>query len=96
MLEHYSPVLLDKMIGITAAGLIMSYALYTMNPDTIRTHHTANLIYTVPLVMYGVFRYIYLLHHQSRGGDPSHDLVRDHHLMIAVGGWLVATIWLIA
>ncbi len=96
VLEHYSPVLLDKMIGITAAGLIMSYALYTMNPDTIRVHHTANLIYTVPFVMYGVFRYIYLLHHQSRGGDPSHDLVRDHHLMIAVGGWLVATIWLIA
>lgn len=96
VLEHYSPVLLDKMIGITAAGLIMSYALYTMNPDTIRVHHTANLIYTVPFVMYGVFRYIYLLHHQSRGGDPSHDLVRDHHLMIAVGGWLATTIWLIA
>jgi len=96
VLEHYSPVLLDKMIGITAAGLIMSYSLYTMNADTIRIHNTPNLIYTVPFVMYGVFRYIYLLHHQSRGGDPSHDLVRDHHLLIAVGAWLVATILLIA
>jgi 4-hydroxybenzoate polyprenyltransferase len=96
VLEHYSPVLLDKMIGITAAGLIMSYSLYTMNPDTIRIHNTPNLIYTVPFVMYGVFRYIYLLHHQSRGGDPSHDLVRDHHLLIAVGAWLAATILLIA
>lgn len=96
VLEHYSPVLLDKMIGITAAGLIMSYSLYTMNPDTIRIHGTANLIYTVPFVMYGVFRYIYLLHHQSRGGDPSHDLVRDPHLLIVVGAWLAATILLIA
>ncbi|MDE2309356.1 MAG: decaprenyl-phosphate phosphoribosyltransferase [Betaproteobacteria bacterium] len=96
VLEHYSPVLLDKMIGVTAAGLIMSYSLYTMNPDTIRIHGTSNLIYTVPLVMYGVFRYIYLLHHQSRGGDPSHDLVRDPHLFIAVGAWVIATIWLIA
>ncbi len=96
VLEHYSPVLLDKMIGITAAGLIMSYSLYTMNPDTIRIHNTPNLIYTVPFVMYGVFRYIYLLHHQSRGGDPSHALVRDHHLLIVVGGWLLTTIWLIA
>jgi 4-hydroxybenzoate polyprenyltransferase len=96
VLEHYSPVLLDKMIGITAAGLIMSYSLYTMNADTIRIHGTANLIYTVPFVMYGVFRYIYLLHHQSRGGDPSHDLVRDPHLFIVVGAWLVATILLIA
>jgi 4-hydroxybenzoate polyprenyltransferase len=96
VLEHYSPVLLDKMIGITAAGLIMSYSLYTMNADTIRIHGTANLIYTVPFVMYGVFRYIYLLHHQSRGGDPSHDLVRDPHLIIVVGAWLAATILLIA
>jgi 4-hydroxybenzoate polyprenyltransferase len=96
VLEHYSPVLLDKMIGITAAGLIMSYSLYTMNAETIRIQGTANLIYTVPFVMYGVFRYIYLLHHQSRGGDPSHDLVRDPHLLIVVGAWLAATILLIA
>jgi 4-hydroxybenzoate polyprenyltransferase len=96
VLEHYSPVLLDKMIGITAAGLIMSYSLYTMNADTIRIHGTANLIYTVPFVMYGVFRYIYLLHHQSRGGDPSHDLVRDPHLLIVVGAWLVTTFLLIS
>jgi len=96
VLEHYSPVLLDKMIGITAAGLIMSYSLYTMNSDTIRIHGTANLIYTVPFVIYGVFRYIYLLHHQSRGGDASRDLVRDPHLFIVVGAWLIATIMLIA
>jgi 4-hydroxybenzoate polyprenyltransferase len=96
VMEHYSPVLLDKMIGITSSGVILSYRLYTMNADTIRIHGTPNLIYTVPFVMYGVFRYIYLLHHQSRGGDPSHDLVRDPHLFVAVGAWLVATILLIA
>ena len=95
VLEHYGPVLLDKMIGITAAGLIMSYSLYTMSPDTIRIHGTANLIYTVPFVMYGVFRYIYLLHHQNRGGDTSHDLVRDIHLLGVVTGWLATTLWLI-
>ena len=96
VLEHYSPVLLDKLIVIAAAGLIMSYSLYTMNPDTIRIHNTPNLIYTVPFVLYGVFRYIYLLHHQSQGGDPSHDLVRDPHLLIATSLWLATTIWLIA
>lgn len=96
VLEHYSPVLLDKMIGITAAGVIMSYSLYTMNQDTVRIHGTANLIYTVPFVMYGVFRYIYLLHHQNRGGDTAHDLVRDPHLVFAVGAWLVVTLLLIA
>jgi len=74
----------------------MSYSLYTMNPDTIRIHGTGNLIYTVPFVMYGVFRYIYLLHHQRGGGDPSRDLARDWHMLIVVCGWLVTTVWLIA
>ncbi len=96
VLEHYSPVLLDKMIVVTAAGLIMSYSLYTMNPETIRIHGTANLIYTVPFVMYGVFRYIYLLHHQSGGSDTARDLVRDSHMLVVVLGWLAATILLIA
>ncbi|MHB0990092.1 MAG: decaprenyl-phosphate phosphoribosyltransferase [Burkholderiales bacterium] len=95
VLAYYSPVLLDKMIGITATGVIMSYSLYTMSSDTIRVHGTPNLIYTVPFVMYGVFRYIYLLHRQGGGGDPSHDVVRDPHLLGAVTLWACATFWLI-
>lgn len=95
VLQHYSPVLLDKMIVVTASGLIMSYSLYTMNPETIRIHGTANLIYTVPFVLYGVFRYIYLLHQQSGGSDTAKDLVRDPHMLIVVLGWLATTILLI-
>ena len=96
VLQDYSPVLLDKMIVITAAGLIMSYSLYTMNAETIRIHGTANLIYTVPFVIYGVFRYIFLLHHQSRGTDTAKDMVRDPHLLTVLIGWLLATVTLIA
>jgi 4-hydroxybenzoate polyprenyltransferase len=95
VLEHYSPLLLDKMIGITATGMIMSYSLYTMSADTIRIHGTANLVYTVPFVMYGVFRYIYLLHHHSMGGDPSNDLLHDAHLIIVIFVWLISTIAMI-
>lgn len=95
VLVHYSPILLDKMIGITASGVIMSYSLYTMSPDTIRTHGTAYLIYTVPFVMYGVFRYIYLLHEQHGGADPSRELVRDAHLVVVVLAWALTTFWLI-
>ena len=96
VLEHYSPVLLDKMIGITASGVIMSYSLYTMSPETIRIHHTANLIYTVPFVIFGVFRYIYLLHHQQKGTDTAHDIFRDAWLLGAVVCWLAATLALIS
>ncbi len=96
VLEDYSPVLLDKMIVITAAGLIMSYSLYTMSPETIMIHRTANLVYTVPFVIYGVFRYIFLLHHQRSGGDPSRDLVRDPHMLTVLATWFITTIVLIA
>jgi 4-hydroxybenzoate polyprenyltransferase len=96
VLEEYSPILLDNMIGITAAGLIMSYSLYTMNAETILIQGTPNLIYTVPFVIYGVFRYIYLLHHENRGTDTAKDLARDPHMLIAVTAWLLTTLLLIA
>ena len=96
VLGHYQPVLLDKMIVITATCVILTYSLYTMSPATIQFHHTASLIYTVPFVIYGVFRYIYLLHTRSAGGDPALQVVRDPHLLLVIVGWLLVTIWLIS
>ena len=74
----------------------MSYSLYTMSAETILIHRTANLVYTVPFVIYGVFRYIYLLHQQRSGGDPSRDLVRDPHMLTVLLAWFIITIALIA
>ena len=51
-----------------------------------------DLIYTLPFVLYGLFRYLYLLHRQGGGGDPSHDLFRDVHLIVAMAGWVVVTV----
>ena len=96
VLEQYSAALLDKMIGITAAGVIMSYSLYTMSPETIAKHGTPNLIYTVPFVMYGVFRYIYLLHQRQKGEDPSRELLLDPHIFVTVCAWLGTIVMLIA
>lgn len=95
VLVHYSAVLLDKMIVITASGVIMSYSLYTMSPETIHTHGTSNLIYTLPFVMYGVFRYIFMLHQRRGGGDPSRDIMHDPHMLLAVLAWGATTFWLI-
>ena len=64
VLSHYQPVLLDNMIVITATCVILSYSLYTLSPATIQFHHTESLIYTVPFLIYGIFRYIYSLHQQ--------------------------------
>jgi hypothetical protein len=67
-----------------------------MAPATIETHKTAALIYTVPFVMYGIFRYIYALHMLKSGTDPAQEIMHDPHILLAVAGWLLLTIWLIS
>ena len=96
VLGHYQPVLLDNMIVVTATCVILTYSLYTMSPTTIQAHHTESLIYTAPFVIYGIFRYIYSLHKQSSGSDPALQIFRDPHLLVAIVGWLIVTLWLIA
>ena len=87
VLKNYDPLFLDKLISIMASCSIISYGLYTMSPETIRIHHTQNLIYTVPLVIYGIFRYLFLLHqtrsfHTSAGEDTAKDLLTDKKLIV--------------
>jgi 4-hydroxybenzoate polyprenyltransferase len=94
-LDHYQPVLLDKMIVVTATCMILTYSLYTMSPATIQLHHTESLVYTVPFVMYGTFRYIYSLHQRTAGSDPALQIFRDPHLLVVICGWLILTLWLI-
>jgi 4-hydroxybenzoate polyprenyltransferase len=99
VLKEYNTIFLDKMIGITASCSIIGYGLYTLSPETIRVHHTTNLIYTIPFVIYGIFRYIYLLHQkaaQSRGEDTSKDLFTDLPLIMTVLLWGGVTFYLIS
>ena len=96
VLDDYDPVLLDLLIGICAAGAIVSYSLYTVSAETVAMHGTTSLIYSVPFVIYGVFRYLFLLHRRSGGGDPSAALLQDVHLLIAFAGWLLTVVALLA
>jgi HAD superfamily hydrolase (TIGR01490 family) len=94
-LLNYNPQLLDKVIGVCAAAALMSYSLYTMSPLTAQTHGTENLIYTIPFVAYGVFRYLYLLHAAHAGADASREIAKDRHLVVVLLGWAAVTLWLI-
>jgi len=96
VLNDYSPALLDKLIGITCTGMILSYSLYTMDENIMLFHGTERLYYTVPFVMYACFRYLFLLHDSSGGGDPSRDLFRDPHIAFAGLGWLITVLSLVA
>ncbi|HEV2613529.1 MAG TPA: decaprenyl-phosphate phosphoribosyltransferase [Gammaproteobacteria bacterium] len=97
ILKDYNQIFLDKMIGITASCSIIGYGLYTMSDKTVLAHHTQNLIYTIPFVVYGIFRYLYLLHREreNSGEDMAKDLVRDKHLLITFVLWLGFTLFLI-
>jgi len=88
VLEHYSPALLDQMMTVAAAGTIVSYSLYTVSPETVALHGTTHLIYTVPVVIYGMFRYLFLLHRRGGGDDPAQQLLTDMHLLGALTGWV--------
>ncbi len=95
VLHNYSLPMLDLMIGVCATGVVMAYSLYTMSADTIAVHHTAKLFYTVPFVLYGLFRYLYLTFMTDAGEDPARDLLRDPHLWMTVLAWGGLILWLL-
>ncbi len=95
VLKNYGADFLDNLLSICATGVIITYSLYTMSDETYEIHKTDQLIYTVPFVIYGLFRYLFLLHHRNMGGDPSKELVRDKHTLFALIGWLSMVLYLI-
>jgi hypothetical protein len=91
VLHEYSPHFLDMMIGIVTASTVMSYALYTVSEDTALRFQTRGLIWTLPFVLYGIFRYLYLVYHKNQGGDPTHDLLNDRSIIVSLCLWVLAT-----
>jgi hypothetical protein len=81
---------------VATAGTVVSYSLYTVSPETVAQHGTTALIYTVPLVLYGMFRYLFLLHRRGGGGDPSLQVVSDPHLLASLIAWLALVILLLS
>lgn len=89
VLAEYSPYLLDQMISIVAASTIVVYALYTMCEETIIRVGTRNLIFTLPFVLYGILRYLYLMHQKKGGGDPEYIIASDIPLLIDISLWVL-------
>lgn len=87
VLDDYSPYLLDQMISVVTASTVVSYALYTMSPETVSKFGTKNLILTIPFVLFGIFRYLYLVHKKGEGGNPENILVSDIPLLADIFLW---------
>lgn len=95
VLEDYNTALLNRFIDITAGGVIVSYSVYTLDPGTVAIHQTTALIFTVPFVIYGIFRYLFLIYSSKTGGDPSSLIVKDLHIVGTVFLWALSVFWIL-
>ena len=90
ILGEYSPYLLDQMIAVVTASTLIAYIVYTVSPETQEKFGTAWLGLTVPFPLYGIFRYLYLVHRRDGGGSPADLLLTDRPLLLCVALWAVA------
>jgi 4-hydroxybenzoate polyprenyltransferase len=88
VLGHYTLGLVDQAISVVLGATVLAYTLYTVAPDTVAKVGSEGLMATVPVVLYGLFRYLYLLHRYELGGSPTRVLVTDRPLLITVVVWL--------
>lgn len=80
ILQEYTVGLLDQLITIVTAATLMAYMLYTFFSPTAKERPL--LMVTIPFVIYGIFRFLYLMHRHGKGGDPSAELIEDRNLLV--------------
>ena len=95
VLAEYSPQFLDMMIGIVTASTLMSYALYTTSEQTVQKFGTTHLVLTTPFVIYGIFRYLYLMHRREQGDNPTRILLTDPAILANILLWLLAVVGIV-
>jgi hypothetical protein len=83
------------MIAVVTASCLTAYAFYTLAPETVAKYRTDRLALTIPFVIYGIFRYLYLVHRKEQGGSPSDVLLTDRPLLAAVALWAAAVVLIV-
>jgi 4-hydroxybenzoate polyprenyltransferase len=86
-LSKYSPYLLDQMITVVAAASLLSYMLYCISPETVRKFGSDHMIYSFPFVLFGIFRYLFLIQKNDKVGTPEKALMTDKPLLFNVILW---------
>lgn len=95
VLDNYSTAFLDQMINVVTASAVVSYALYSVAPETVEKYHTQDLVYTIPLVLYGIFRYLYLMYQSPGERNPTEAILRDPPFLINIVLWGVSVLWIV-
>ena len=95
VLQEYNTYLLDQMISVASAATVVSYILYTLSDETLKRFGTKKLVYTVPPVLFGIFRYLYLIHKKKVGGNPETTLFNDLPLFIGILVWIALVVFIL-
>ncbi len=95
ILAHYNTPFIDKMVSALAGMTVMSYALYTIDPRVAARLGTDGLVLTVPFVLFGIFRYLYLVHLRQKGGSPTEVVLTDPGMQTTIALYLGLTLVLI-
>ncbi len=94
-LKDYSVALLDQLVGLSATASIIAYSIYTVWPSTVMKFGTRDLVYTIPFVVFGIMRYLFLVYSRQEGGDPSGVLLTEKAIIIDVFLWFAAVVYII-
>jgi 4-hydroxybenzoate polyprenyltransferase len=94
ILSEYTPAFIDEMISAVTGGLLIAYSLYAFSPET-QERFGKTLPLTIPFVLYGIFRYLYLVHQKGKGGRPEIDIVSDKPMMIGICCWVISILLII-
>jgi len=95
VLSHYSPLFLDQMINVVTASTVVSYAIYAISPETVERFQTRNLIFTIPLVLFGIFRYLYLIYQKPTDENPTEAILSDPPFLANMVLWAAAVMWIV-
>lgn len=89
VLMKYNLYFIDQMITVITSSIVISYMLYTVNARTVQEFGSENLIFSIPFVYYGIFRYLYLIHKVKRDGDPTRILLSDRMSQANIAAWII-------
>jgi len=95
-LGRYTLRLLDQLVAVVTSATVLAYSIYTIAPETVAKFHGRPLFLTIPFVLYGIFRYLYLMYAEEKGGNPSEHLLTDRATLVNVLLWCLAVLLVLA
>lgn len=92
VLEKYNIKVVDEWINIITSALLLAYLLYTLSPETVKKFHTRGLVFTAPFVLYGILRYVYLIHNHVNEDSIENLVLKDKPLLVTIILWILSVV----